>query len=104
MEAAHFKRIRCLLGFSQRQLARALGVGKGSVSRWEAGALPVPRQTALALMALRSPELDNALAEVLVERVAARLSATASQNEIDRVTQAVLENFARGLEREGAAA
>ena len=64
MEAAHFKRIRCLLGFSQRQLARALGVGKGSVSRWEAGALPVPRQTALALMALRSPELDNALAEV----------------------------------------
>jgi transcriptional regulator with XRE-family HTH domain len=43
MKGKDLQRKRKVLGMTQRQLARHLGVSSSSVSRWEAGIIPIPR-------------------------------------------------------------
>ncbi len=55
--------IRAYYGLSQDELATLLGVGKGTVARWEQGAMDIghPRLLALALRCLVGEEIlrDN---------------------------------------------
>jgi DNA-binding transcriptional regulator YiaG len=53
MTAKGFKKMREAKGYSQSQLARELEVNVMTVSRWERGAVPVPRMAELALAALK---------------------------------------------------
>jgi transcriptional regulator with XRE-family HTH domain len=39
-------------GYSQQELANALGVAKSTIQRWEAGQMPIPRYIWLALTEL----------------------------------------------------
>jgi predicted transcriptional regulator len=54
--------IRRELGMTQTELAEALGVSQGTVSRMEAGDIPVNKRTALALRALRAAKPESAAA------------------------------------------
>jgi DNA-binding transcriptional regulator YiaG len=47
--------IRANLGWSQQRLARALGVARNTVTRWEMGSYPIPRWARAALMLLDPP-------------------------------------------------
>lgn len=60
---SELKKQREKLGLSQRELAEALGVDVGTISRWERGARTPPKYVALALEALerivkKSPQND----------------------------------------------
>ncbi len=48
-----FKKMRLKKRYSQSQLARELDVSVITVSRWERGAVPIPRMAELALAALK---------------------------------------------------
>lgn len=48
-----FKRQRKTKGYSQSELARELGVNVITVSRWERGAVKIPRMAELALSSLK---------------------------------------------------
>jgi len=52
MSAKSFRRLRTAKGYSQGRLARELDVDVMTVSRWERGAVPIPRMAELALSAL----------------------------------------------------
>jgi transcriptional regulator with XRE-family HTH domain len=52
MEKEELKRRRSALGWTQKQLAEALGVKPNTVTRWENGVLPVPVYVPLALATL----------------------------------------------------
>ena len=54
MTPAEFIAARTALGFSQRGVARALGVGSATITRWESGLSRIPAAIELALEALRS--------------------------------------------------
>ena len=49
MTPAEMKQKRALLGWTQTQLARALGVHKITVAKWETGAWPILTMTELAV-------------------------------------------------------
>jgi DNA-binding transcriptional regulator YiaG len=53
MSARNFKKMRLAKGYSQSELARELDVAVMTVSRWERGAVPIPRMAELALSALK---------------------------------------------------
>jgi len=53
MKPAELKAARKKLGFSQSQLAEALGVDRVSVARWETGTRRIPPMLRLALKALQ---------------------------------------------------
>ena len=53
MGARDFKKMREAKRYSQSQLARELDVDVITVSRWERGAVPVPRMAELALSFLK---------------------------------------------------
>jgi DNA-binding transcriptional regulator YiaG len=52
VNAKEFKKLRRAKGYSQSQLALALGVATMTVSRWETGMHNVPRMAFLALAGL----------------------------------------------------
>ena len=54
MSAKDFKKKREAKRYTQAELASALDVDVMTVSRWERGAVPVPRMAELALSALKS--------------------------------------------------
>jgi DNA-binding transcriptional regulator YiaG len=52
MKPEELKRHREVLGMTQDDLARELGVKMMTVSRWERGVYPIPRHIALAIEAI----------------------------------------------------
>jgi DNA-binding transcriptional regulator YiaG len=46
---AEFKKLRMRLGWSQAALAKALGVQRNTVARWEMGMHPIPRMAVMLL-------------------------------------------------------
>lgn len=54
MTGEGLKKVRGDLGFSQKQLAKILGVAGNTVSRWEIGASPIPEYLELAIVGLES--------------------------------------------------
>jgi len=66
MTAAEFARIRLELGWSGLYLAKVLGVGHSSPSRWEAGDAPVSESIAKLMLLLKHfPEVREYLEEQL---------------------------------------
>jgi DNA-binding transcriptional regulator YiaG len=53
MSARSFKKMRLAKGYSQSQLAREIDVNVQTISRWERGAVEIPRMAELALSALK---------------------------------------------------
>lgn len=52
MTPRQFVRLRERLGWSQADLAEALGVHPMTVSKWERGAQPIPEMAAIAIRCL----------------------------------------------------
>lgn len=52
MTPADLRTLRQRLGWSQQQLAEALGVHRVTVANWERGLYPIDERTALAVRAL----------------------------------------------------
>jgi len=52
MQAANFKRLRLRMKLTQAELARALGVSRAAVSRWESGQRHIDSVLALAMTCL----------------------------------------------------
>jgi len=55
MTGAQLKAKREQIGLTQSQLAKALGVNVGTISRWERDAREIPPYLELALQALKRP-------------------------------------------------
>ncbi len=60
MTAADFRAIRNALGYTQAALARALGLSRTSIARYEAGATPIPLVVAIAVSTFRPITADPA--------------------------------------------
>ena len=61
MTPAEFTAARTALGFSQRGVARALGVASSTITRWESGTSRIPAAIELALATLRRRKLMGTL-------------------------------------------
>lgn len=53
MKAKAFKEMRSAKGYTQVELAREFGVDPMTVSRWERGAIAIPRLAELALTLIK---------------------------------------------------
>lgn len=63
------RRIRKTLGLSQQRFAAAIGIGASTLSAHERGALPVPRRTMLAAVAVALIEVEKARVEAARARL-----------------------------------
>lgn len=67
MDADEYEKIRKLLGVTQAEMARLLGVDYRTVTRWCAGVMPFPVTTARFLRVLAAAEISGAQAAAWVE-------------------------------------